>query len=86
MSSGDTPVILQEGFRYNAMHVAAKFNQREICHLVIETLESDEFWKNFLQEDENSVISFKRKQFLVDLYLNTPDRPDKGVSNRLLLL
>ncbi|XP_031568985.1 ankyrin repeat and LEM domain-containing protein 2-like [Actinia tenebrosa] len=76
ISSGDTPVILQEGFRYNAMHVAAKENKPNICKLIVETLESDEFWKKYLSVDKNTVsqTSFERKQVLVDLYLNTPDK------------
>ena len=80
VSSGDTPVIVQEGCRYNSMHVAARFNHAKICQLIIETLESDEFWQHFLQLKEQSPTSFKRKQFLVDMYLNTPDKPDRGVS------
>lgn len=79
VSSGDTPVILQEGFRYNAMHVAAKENKSNMCKLITETLESDEFWQKYLSSDKNTVsrTSFEGKQVLVDLYLNTPD---KGVS------
>ena len=37
---GDTPVILQEGFRYNALHVAVKNNRKEMCQVIIDTLES----------------------------------------------
>lgn len=79
ISSGDTPVILQEGFRYNAMHIAAWKNKSNMCKLIIETLESDEFWQKYLSSDKNTVsqTSFERKHVLVDLYLNTPD---KGVS------
>ena len=75
---GDTPVILQEGSRYNALHVAVKSNRKEMCQLIVETLESDHFWNILLNQETQSAINSKRKQFLVDMYLNTPD---KGVSN-----
>lgn len=75
---GDTPVILQEGSRFNALHVAVKSNRKEMCQLIIETLESQHFWSILLNQEHESAINSKRKQFLVDMYLNTPD---KGVSN-----
>lgn len=80
ISSGDTPVVLQEGFRYNALHVAAKADKAEMCKLVVDTVESDSFWCHYLSlnKDMNlSPVHYRRKQFLADLYLNTPD---KGVS------
>lgn len=80
ISSGDTPVVLQEGFRYNAMHIAAKENKPGICKLIADTVESDKFWIHYLSLDKDfkrSPMNYKRKQFLADLYLNTPD---KGVS------
>ncbi|KAK3735098.1 hypothetical protein QZH41_011263, partial [Actinostola sp. cb2023] len=79
ISSGDTPVILQEGSRYNAMHTAAKDNKTVICKLIVDTIESDRFWQHYLsaQKDILKPMNYKRKRFLVDLYLNTPD---KGVS------
>ena len=79
IGAGDTPVVLQEGSRYNALHVAAKSNRKEMCQLIVETLESDHFWNILLNQETQSVINSKRKQlFLVDMYLNTPD---KGVSD-----
>lgn len=75
---GDTPVILQEGSRYNALHVAVKSNRKEMCQLIVETLESEHFWNILLNQETQSAMNSKRKQFLVDMYLNTPD---KGVSN-----
>lgn len=74
---GDTPVILQEGSRYNALHVAVKNNRKEMCQLIIETLESQHFWNILLNQETQSAMNSKGKQFLVDMYLNTPD---KGVS------
>ena len=74
---GDTPVILQEGFRYNALHVAVKNNRKEMCEVIIDTLESQSFWNILLNQETESVVNNQRKQFLVDMYLNNPD---KGVS------
>ena len=78
---GDTPVILQEGFRYNALHVAVKNNRKEMCQLIIDTLESEHFWNILLNQETQSVMNSQRKQFLVDMYLNTPD---KGASTILI--
>jgi hypothetical protein len=81
ISSGDTPFIIQEGCHYNSMHVASRAGHRDICKLIIETLNDDEFWKLIYPVKENSVnnvqLNNRRKAFLLDLYLNTPD---KGVS------
>lgn len=81
ISSGDTPVILQEGFRYNAMHVAAKAGKKDVCQFILSTLESDDFWKLLYPTDEKNLkdqhVNSRRRRFVLDLYLNTPD---KGVS------
>lgn len=71
---GDTPVILQEGFRYNAIHVAANKNRKDMCQLIIDTLESQCFWNILLNQDTGSSSDSQRKRFLVDMYLNTPDK------------
>ena len=75
---GDTPVILQEGFRYNAIHVAVKNNRKDMCKLIIDTLESQHFWNILFSQESQSLINDQRIHFLVDMYLNTPD---KGVSH-----
>jgi hypothetical protein len=81
ISSGDTPFIIQEGCHYNSMHVAAKTGHKDVCKLIIDTLNDDEFWNLMYPIKEKSVnnsqLSNRRKAFLLDLYLNTPD---KGVS------
>lgn len=75
---GDTPVILQEGFRYNAIHVAVKNNRKDMCKLIIDILESQHFWNILFSQESQSLINDQRIHFLVDMYLNTPD---KGVSH-----
>ena len=79
ISSGDTPVVIQEGCHYNAMHVSAKSGHKDCCKLIIDTLNDDEFWK-MMYPVNNHNQNNRRKAFLLDLYLNTPD---KGVSRLL---
>ncbi|CAH1736145.1 unnamed protein product [Aphis gossypii] len=71
VSSGDTPSIIQEGCRYNAMHVAARYDQPQIVHFIMECITSSEFIKS-LYGTEQSYLS--RSEIITDLYLNTPDK------------
>ncbi|NXI36254.1 ANKL2 protein, partial [Galbula dea] len=73
IGSGDNPTIVQEGCRYNVMHVAAKENQPGICQLLLDTLENPEFMR-LMYPDDNDVMLQNRIQYIVDLYLNTPDK------------
>ena len=82
---GDTPVILQEGFRYNAIHVAVKNNRRDMCQLIIDTLESQQFWNILLNLDNQSATNSQRRHFLVDMYLNTPDKGVSCLENLLII-
>ncbi|XP_040843114.1 ankyrin repeat and LEM domain-containing protein 2 isoform X2 [Ochotona curzoniae] len=73
IGSGDNPTIVQEGCRYNVMHVAAKENQASICQLTLETLENPEFMRLMYPDDDLGMLQ-KRIHYIVDLYLNTPDK------------
>ncbi|NXS94692.1 ANKL2 protein, partial [Jacana jacana] len=73
IGSGDNPTVVQEGCRYNVMHVAAKENQSGICQLLLDTLENPEFMR-LMYPDDNEVMLKNRIQYIVDLYLNTPDK------------
>ncbi|XP_041058902.1 ankyrin repeat and LEM domain-containing protein 2 [Carcharodon carcharias] len=73
IGSGDNPTVLQEGCRYNAMHVAAKENQPQICQLLLDTLENPDFML-LMYPDDNEIMLQKRIKYIVDLYLNTPDK------------
>uniref|UniRef100_A0A8D2CQR2 Ankyrin repeat and LEM domain-containing protein 2 n=1 Tax=Sciurus vulgaris TaxID=55149 RepID=A0A8D2CQR2_SCIVU len=73
IGSGDNPTIVQEGCRYNVMHVAAKENQAPVCQLTLETLENPEFMRLMYPDDDQSMLQ-KRIRYIVDLYLNTPDK------------
>ncbi|XP_071087020.1 ankyrin repeat and LEM domain-containing protein 2-like [Haliotis cracherodii] len=75
VSSGDTPVILHEGLRYNALHVAAHKNKPDMAKLVLETLLDPEFTKQlYAGTNDNADTQTRRIDFLVDLYLNTPEK------------
>ncbi|KAM3867970.1 ankyrin repeat and LEM domain-containing protein 2 [Diretmus argenteus] len=73
IGSGDNPTIVQEGCRYNVMHVAAKENQASIAQLLLDTLENPDFMRLMYPDDEEVMLR-KRICYIVDLYLNTPDR------------
>ncbi|XP_042297384.1 ankyrin repeat and LEM domain-containing protein 2 isoform X2 [Sceloporus undulatus] len=73
IGSGDNPTIVQEGCRYNVMHVAAKENQPAICRLLLNTLENPEFMR-LMYPDDDRIMLQKRIRYIVDLYLNTPDK------------
>ncbi|KAG9487542.1 hypothetical protein GDO78_007409 [Eleutherodactylus coqui] len=73
IGSGDNPTVVQEGCRYNVMHVAAKENQAGISHLLLDTLENPEFMRLMYPDDEEGMLQ-KRIRYIVDLYLNTPDK------------
>jgi len=53
------------------MHVAARFNQPQIVHFIMECVTSSEFIKS-LYGAEESYLS--RSEIITDLYLNTPDK------------
>ncbi|XP_041357935.1 ankyrin repeat and LEM domain-containing protein 2-like [Gigantopelta aegis] len=75
VSSGDTPVILHEGQRYNALHTASKANQANMCRRILETILDPEFTKQLYEGSSDSEeTQARRVQFLADLYLNMPDR------------
>uniref|UniRef100_A0AAQ6A257 Ankyrin repeat and LEM domain-containing protein 2 n=1 Tax=Amphiprion ocellaris TaxID=80972 RepID=A0AAQ6A257_AMPOC len=73
IGSGDNPTIVQEGCRYNVMHVAAKENQAGIAQLLLDSLENPEFMR-LMYPDDQEVMLQKRIRYIVDLYLNTPDK------------
>ncbi|XP_075131307.1 ankyrin repeat and LEM domain-containing protein 2 isoform X2 [Leptodactylus fuscus] len=73
IGSGDNPTVVQEGCRYNVMHVAAKENQAGISQLLLDTMENPEFMK-LMYPDDDEIMLQKRIRYIVDLYLNTPDK------------
>lgn len=55
------------------MHVAARENQAGIAQLLLDTLENPEFMHRMYPEDQELMLQ-KRIRYIVDLYLNTPDK------------
>ncbi|XP_047194426.1 ankyrin repeat and LEM domain-containing protein 2 isoform X2 [Hippoglossus stenolepis] len=72
IGSGDNPTIVQ-GCRYNVMHVAAKENQAGIAKLLLDTLENQKFMRLMYPNDQEVMLP-KRVRYIVDLYLNIPDK------------
>lgn len=64
---------VKEGCRYNVMHVAAKENQAGVAQLLLDTLENPDFMRLMYPDDEEVMLQ-KRIRYIVDLYLNTPDK------------
>jgi len=73
ISSGDTPTIVQEGFHYTAMHVAARHGKHEIIESLIEILTDPNLMTTLYGEEPEEVVT-SRQRFLLDLYLNLPDK------------
>ncbi|KAH6935345.1 hypothetical protein HPB50_005227 [Hyalomma asiaticum] len=73
VGSGDTPTVLQEGYRYNALHVACAKRQPALVQLLLDTLQDAHFLE-LLYPDDSTDVRNRRKVFLLDLYLNTPDK------------
>ncbi|XP_076767154.1 ankyrin repeat and LEM domain-containing protein 2 isoform X1 [Xylocopa sonorina] len=72
IGSGDTPAILQEGCRYNALHIAVKAGRPDMCELILNTVGNADFIKLLYGDECESYVD--RAQIMLDLYLNTPDK------------
>ncbi|KAJ8728864.1 hypothetical protein PYW07_006560 [Mythimna separata] len=74
VSSGNTPAIMQEGSRYNALHIAAKASNAEICNLILTTVGNPMFVQTLYGMDADPDSCKEFASILVDRYLNTPDK------------
>ncbi|KAL6268130.1 hypothetical protein P5V15_001221 [Pogonomyrmex californicus] len=73
ISSADTPAILQMGYRYNALHIAAKNDKPEICEFILNTVGDSKFMQLYYGEDKcKTYLNFA--QMMQNFYLNTPDK------------
>ncbi|RWS11063.1 ankyrin repeat and LEM domain-containing protein 2-like isoform X1 [Dinothrombium tinctorium] len=73
VSSGDAPVILMEGPRYNAFHCCCKSNQPSILNLILNTIKQPSFMRQMYPNDDE-LTTKSRIDHILDLYLNTPDK------------
>jgi ankyrin repeat protein len=73
VSSGDTPSILKEGPRYNALHIAAMHKHARMAKLILQTVEQTQFIEHLhgFTDDPNIEVMC---QNLLESYLNTPDK------------
>uniref|UniRef100_A0A0N4U578 ANK_REP_REGION domain-containing protein n=1 Tax=Dracunculus medinensis TaxID=318479 RepID=A0A0N4U578_DRAME len=71
-TSGDTPTIVVEGFRYNALHIAAKVGNFHVVETIFRIITDSSALQNLYGTNEADVKM--RSDFLLDAYLNTPDR------------
>ncbi|KAI8441070.1 hypothetical protein MSG28_009335 [Choristoneura fumiferana] len=74
VSSGNTPAIMQEGSRYNALHVSAKALNAEMCNLILTTVGNPGFVQTLYGLDADAECCQEFAAILVDRYLNTPDK------------
>lgn len=74
VGSGDTPTILKEGYRYNAMHVCATSRSSKVAKLILETVSDPKFAELLLgnKNDEKSCKELNAN--LLDYYLNMPEK------------
>ncbi|CAH8858614.1 unnamed protein product [Trichobilharzia szidati] len=72
VTSCDTPTILQIRFRYNAFHVIASNGNVALLHLLLNYFDSDTFWER-IYPNVSKEASYWRQQYVLDLYLNSPE-------------
>ena len=73
ITSGDTPEILQQGCRYNALHCAVRSGQLKLCKEIMYIIRGDHFWE-LVYSDDSETVRQRRRDRLVDLYLNGQDK------------
>lgn len=72
IGKGGNPPILQHGRRYNAFHIAARFDRAEIITLILEYLRSPSYIKRLHPRDDDRLIN-DRIAFIIEMYLNAPE-------------
>ncbi|CAH8540978.1 unnamed protein product [Schistosoma mattheei] len=72
VTTSDTPTILQIRFRYNALHVVASKGNVNLLQFLLNCIDSDKFWER-LYPGASKETSYRRQQYVLDLYLNSPE-------------
>uniref|UniRef100_A0A914X0X7 Ankyrin repeat and LEM domain-containing protein 2 n=1 Tax=Plectus sambesii TaxID=2011161 RepID=A0A914X0X7_9BILA len=73
--NGDTPTIVFEGSRYNALHIAARSKNEHAARRVLELVgDVDHRLFHRLYPEDPYRINERRRLHLLDCYLNTPDK------------
>ncbi|NWI28101.1 ANKL2 protein, partial [Sula dactylatra] len=73
IGSGDNPTVVQISVHSNVCASPPPPGQPGICQLLLDTLENPEFMR-LMYPDDNDIMLKNRIQYIVDLYLNTPDK------------
>ncbi|KAG4077850.1 hypothetical protein HA402_013784 [Bradysia odoriphaga] len=74
IGSGDTPTILKESTRYNALHVAALAKNGKMCELILKTISDPLYIELVHNNKHNGHICEEIAKILLDLYLNMPEK------------
>lgn len=69
----DSPTIIVQGARYNAIHLAIRNQFPEFLNYVLETISSLEFVGK-MNENISQESLIEARNHILDLYLNTPDK------------
>jgi len=72
VTASDTPTILQAGQRHNALHVCARHGREEAGQLILNYVMGDLLARMY--PGEGTVQNNRRRDHLVDMYLNMPDK------------
>lgn len=74
IGSGDTPTILKESARYNALHVAVLAKNAKMCELILKTVGDPSYIDLAHNNIHNTHICDEISKILLDLYLNMPEK------------
>ena len=73
VNSKDFPVVVHEGMRSNALHVAIKYDRMNMCSFIMDRVTSMETYTDLYPEASLESLQF-RKNHVEKLYLNTPEK------------